>query len=91
MLCACIDFEGERSCLQRSFVVRDRTQLSKSLDWSQIQTAIYGIDRRPNIDVSTTFGIAGAAPSPRRELLRKFVLGQDVNVPKWIRCKRKIT
>ena len=46
----------------------------------------------PNIMyISTTSGIAGAASSPRREFLRKFVLGQDVNMPKWIRCKRKIT
>ena len=52
---------------------------------SQIQTAIWD---RPasDIDVSTTSGITGAAPSPIRELLRKFVLGQDVSMPKWIRC-----
>ncbi len=66
-------------------------QLSKSLDRSQIQTAIHGIDRRPNIDVSMTSGITGAAPSLRREFLRKFVLEQEVNMPKWIRWKRKIS
>ena len=46
---------------------------------------------RPIIDVSTTSGLAGVAPSLRREFLRNFVLEQDMNTPKWIRCKRKIT
>ena len=55
-------------------------------------------DRRPpfyprpiGIDVSTTSGLAGVAPSLRREFLRNFVLEQDMNIPKCIRCKRKIT
>ena len=82
-------FLAKKSCSTRLNAAEQVARLVASR--SQIQTAIYGIDRRPNIDVSTTSGITGAAPSPRREFLRNFVLEQKVNMPKWIRCKRKIS
>ena len=81
-------FLAEKPCSTRLNAAEQVARLVANR--SQIQTAIYTIDRRPNIDVSPTSGITGAAPSPRREFLRNFVLEQDMNIPKWIRCKRKI-
>ena len=78
-------FLAEKPCSTRLNAAEQVARLVANR--SQIQTAMYIWDRpASDIDVPTTSGITGAAPSPIRELLRKFVLGQDVSMPKWIRC-----
>ena len=81
-------FLAEKPCSTESKAAEQVTRLVPNR--SQMQTVINGIDRRPNIDVSTTSGIPSDSLSLRREFLRTFVLGQGVNMPKWIRRNRKI-
>ena len=60
-------FLAEKLCSTQLNATEQVTRLVANR--SQIQTAIFGIDWHPNIDVSITTGIAGAALSLRREFV----------------------